>query len=63
MDWKLELITAATSTGRRPSTQMSPGSLQNSQVVVSDIDAPRRQVRVFADPDGNGWVVQLPSSA
>jgi predicted enzyme related to lactoylglutathione lyase len=60
-------------------TQMVPGSLQNVQMVVSDIDAARaelveRGVEVsdvrdlpggrfvfFSDPDGNGWVVQLPA--
>ena len=60
-------------------TQMAPGSLQNIQVVVSDIDAARAELIghgvdasevqdlpggrfvFFADPDGNGWVVQLPA--
>ena len=60
---------------------MVPGSLQNMQMVVSDIGAARaelveRGVEVsdvqdlpggsfvfFSDPDGNGWVVQLPSGA
>src|SRR5688572_4219604 len=62
-------------------TQMAPGSLQNIQVVVSDIDAARAELLergveasevqdlpggrfvFFSDPDGNGWVVQLPSGA
>jgi len=62
-------------------TQMAPGSLQNIQVVVSDIDAARAELIghgvdasevqdlpggrfvFFADPDGNGWVVQLPARA
>ena len=62
-------------------TQMAPGSLQNIQVVVSDIDAARAELVergveasevqdlpggrfvFFSDPDGNGWVVQLPSGA
>jgi catechol 2,3-dioxygenase-like lactoylglutathione lyase family enzyme len=62
-------------------TQMAPGSLQNIQMVVPDIEAARaelveRGVEVsevqdvpggrfvfFADPDGNGWVVQLPAGA
>ena len=62
-------------------TQMAPGSLQNVQMVVPDIDAARaellgRGVEVsdvhdlpggrfvfFSDPDGNGWVVQLPAGA
>ena len=59
-------------------TQMAPGSLQNIQLVVSDIAAARAelvergidvsevrelpggQFVSFSDPDGNGWVVQLP---
>ena len=60
-------------------TQMAPGSLQNIQLVVDDIEAARAELvergvdaseiqdlpggrfTFFADPDGNGWVVQLPS--
>jgi catechol 2,3-dioxygenase-like lactoylglutathione lyase family enzyme len=60
-------------------TEMAPGSLQNIQVVVSDIEAARAELVergveasevqdlpggrfvFFSDPDGNGWVVQLPA--
>ena len=60
-------------------TRMAPGSLQNIQMVVPDIEAAREELAgrgvevsdvqdlpggrfvFFADPDGNGWVVQLPA--
>ena len=62
-------------------TEMAPGSLQNIQLVVSDIEAARAELLergveasevselpggqfvFFSDPDGNGWVVQLPAGA
>ncbi len=62
-------------------TQMAPGSLQNIQMVVPDIEAARAELLergveasevqdlpggrfvFFSDPDGNGWVVQLPAGA
>jgi hypothetical protein len=49
---------------------MMPGSLQNIQMVVSDIDAAGAhllergiEASEVQDPDGNGWGVQLPSGA
>ena len=66
---------------RQGPDRVAPGSLQNIQLVVTDIEAARaelleRGVEVsevselpggqfvfFSDPDGNGWVVQLPAGA
>src|SRR6478735_4195597 len=40
-------------------TQMEPGSLDNMQIVIAEVDelAWGRFV-FFADPDGNGWALQ-----